>query len=204
MSNPLDEYFMEKAALFGMKPETSKRVGEVARDTAIQAGVVAGMSMVVPVGQKILDAVSKRHDYNQMLKQNPDLSDLREDAPEMFDNAYTSLRRMNPEFARDPIVAGSFMRQIGGNPESAGRVIVESLKARKGLTFPFQNALNTGVAAGQRTFTGGFPNAMYPPEEDPFAEQAQRVRGLDLSVKEREQQAKMDAFAERDRQHRMF
>lgn len=164
MSNPLDDYFKEKTAFFGSgnKGQLGKTFGDIAGSTAVQFGVAAGLTAIGPVAQKITSAVTKRRSYSNMLEQNPDLQDFREDNPKQFNNMYNSFHRINPEFASDPIVSGTYMRQMAAHPEGAGKVIVESLKGREGLGSPFGDALRSGSNAASKGFSGAFAGASKP------------------------------------------
>jgi len=181
MTSPVDEYLMEKTALFGISASKAK---ELAGSTAIQFGVGAAIAAAPAVAQKVMGAITKRHNFNQMLGQNPDLAEARADDPKTFNNFYNSFHRLNPEFASDPTVSGTYMRQMMAHPEGAGKVIVESLRGREGFGTPFGDALRSGASTAAKSFPGAFTDARKP--EDPFAVQRQRVEGLGLQAKERD------------------
>lgn len=167
MNSPLDEYFMEKEAVGGFGGFAQKAgraadraaptLGELARNSAVQFGVAAALSATAPVAAKVYNAVTKRHSYNRMLEQNPDLRDMRNESPDsarQFNNMYNSLHSMNPDFARDPTVSGSYMRQMMAHPEGAGKVIVESLRGKP--SSPFGEPFRAGAQAGIKSFGKGF------------------------------------------------
>ena len=130
MSNPLDDALMAKEAFFreaatafkGMMG--GKAVGEGLGHTAIGLGI-AGMGAAA---MKIKDSISKKRDFKEMLSLNDDLHQEQDQDPKFFNAAYNSLRRTNPEFGRDPIVAGSYMRKMMANPDAAGLTIAQSVK----------------------------------------------------------------------------
>lgn len=207
--NALDEYFMEKDAFWGALGKAADRaaptMGDIAKNTAVQFGVAAGMAAAAPVAAKVYNAVTKRHSYNQMLEQNPDLADARAEDPKQFNNMYNSFHRLNPEFARDPTVSGTYMRQMVAHPEGAGKVIVESLRGREGMGRPFGDVMRAGQQAGQKAFSGTFSEQLKPqPEPDPFGPQKQRVEQLGLQIKEHELGQKQRHIEEAQRQQRLF
>lgn len=46
-----------------------------------------------------------------------------------FNAHYNSLRKMNPGYAEDPIIAGTMMRQMSMHPNTAGKVLMEGLES---------------------------------------------------------------------------
>lgn len=76
--------------------------------------------------------ITKTRDYKRMMAANPDLKD--KPAAEI-QTIFSTLHRLNPDFAGDAYVAGSFVRD---HSEMASGVRLEGLKqlvdARKGLT----------------------------------------------------------------------
>lgn len=199
MTSPLDQYLMEKTALFGISGEKAR---ELAGSTAVQLGVAAGLAAAPAVAQKVMNAVTKRHSYNQMLDQNPDLSEARDDNPQQFNNFYNSFHRLNPEFARDPVVSGTYMRQMMAHPEGAGKVIVESLKGREGFSSPGFDAMRQGASAAAKSFPSAYGQAAAP--GNPFAAQEQRIKGMELNQKERDLSQKQRNFEDDQRQQDMW
>jgi hypothetical protein len=92
-----------------------------------------GGAAVGVAAEKAYRAATKSRDYEKMMAHNPDLKEYRRENPNLFNQHYTSLRGMAPEFASDPIVGGTYMRQMSTDPQSAGKVVVEALGARKGF-----------------------------------------------------------------------
>ena len=141
MSNPLDDYLtgrgdMEKQAASVPVPwgeafktglKTMAGGGPVAKAVGGGAMFAGGMGIASAVGRTIA-AITKKHDFNGMLEANPDLKDARNSNPIQFNRHYSSFRNLNPRFAGDPVVAGTYMRTMSEYPESAGKTIVESLK----------------------------------------------------------------------------
>jgi len=159
MSNPVDDYFIEKDAFLGM---SAGKLKDVASSSAVQFGVGAAMMAAPAVAEKIYNAATKRHSYNQMLQQNPELSYARDENPEQFNNFYNSLYRMNPQFAKDPVVAGAYMNQMAANPATAGRVVVESMRGVATSLPTFGEAWRSGAQAGTKAFGKGVDDATKP------------------------------------------
>jgi len=126
MSNPLDSYFEKKAAF-------SKKVTDRFADFAptVAAASLAGAAIFggESAAKGIYHAVTKRSNYKKMLERNPDLQQHLDDNPDQFISHYNSLHSVNPLFASDPVIAGTYMRQMSLAPRTAGNVIVESLAA---------------------------------------------------------------------------
>ena len=121
--SPLDTYLLSKEA--GWKDRFAQNVG----DGVVQTAVGLAMVGAVPAVKGIYNAISRKKHFSDMMHQNSDLDEIRRDNPRQFNHHYSSLRNMNPTFASDPIVAGSYMRQMGMSPGTAGSVVVESLRS---------------------------------------------------------------------------
>jgi hypothetical protein len=123
--NPVDEY-LEKSA--GLWDRSVKPGLELA---TIGAGLSVGVYAAEQGLRKGWLALTKKRDFDEMLHQNPALRAQQRKDPKMFAAYYNSLRRMNPRFAADPIVAGTYMNQMADQPQIAGKIIVESLGGAK-------------------------------------------------------------------------
>jgi hypothetical protein len=93
---------------------------------AASTGLIAGVTLGA---QKAYQAMTKERDFKQMMNPalNPDLHELQSRNPVLFNQAYSSLRDMHSDFAKDPLVAGTLMRQIMDNPASGGGVLVNTV-----------------------------------------------------------------------------
>lgn len=135
MSNPLDEYLeMKKTAGFMDLLGSGARKGVSALgEKAVVGGGLAGMGMLAAGGAmaigKIRESISKKNDFKQMMQIDPELKGIQGERPAFFNQAYSSLRRMNPQFGSDPIVAGSYMRKMMANPDAAGLTLAQTVKA---------------------------------------------------------------------------
>ncbi len=162
--NPLDEYLMEKDAInFGAMARQAGQaakgagVGDVAKGVATSVGAMALMGAAVPAVQKIWSAVTRRGDFKDMMSTNPDLRDVQQEDPRFFNSAYNSLRKINPTFGSDPIIAGSYMRKMMANKDAAGLTLAQSVKTPEAgpPRMPFNVEL--GYAPSR---DGGFPMGM--------------------------------------------
>lgn len=125
--NPVDEYLASKEKTALKMPNVNLQ--EAGRLATVGAAFAGGLGVQKGVA-KVYRAITKKRDFDHMMQSNPDLEEYRAQNPSQFNQHYTSLRRMNPEFASEPTVAGTYMRQMSMNPGSAGKVIVESLRGR--------------------------------------------------------------------------
>ena len=117
----------------------------------------AGIAGATVAASKIYDAVTKNRDFRGMLQSpfNADLQSHYESKPKEFNAAFSSLRTLNPEFSKDPMVAGTYMRRMMTyDPGSAGGLIVESLQHRKNFESPVQEAAISGGREGAKAGIG--------------------------------------------------
>lgn len=125
--SPLDEYLeMKKEAI---SPGLKGTLSGAAATTGISLGLGAALAGMAPVVDKIYGAVTRSRDFKEMMEVNPDLQQVQADDPKFFNNAYNSLRRVNPTFGRDPIVAGSYMKKMMANPDAAGLTLAQSVQS---------------------------------------------------------------------------
>ena len=97
---------------------------------AVAGAAVAGAGIAA---QKIYDAMTKARDFRAMMGSsfNHDLHPIYQARPKEFNEAYSSLRYVNPEFSKDPMVAGTYMRRtMSFDPAQAGGLMVEALSQR--------------------------------------------------------------------------
>jgi len=148
MSNPLDDYFLHKEAagfwtgFFGH----SEALGHDLRSAAIGAGVSLAAAAAVPAAQKLYGAISKRHEFNNMMQHNPQLQSYQKADGPRFNQTYSSLRRLNPAFGKDPLVAGGLMTRMMDEPEATSNILMEISKAyRTPQMGPMQQAVLSGA-----------------------------------------------------------
>jgi hypothetical protein len=112
----LSEYGEKRAGFAGAALRSFPEQLAMGAATAGAAALVVGAGM----GAKSLyDAVTKAHDFRKMLSFNEDLAAHHAENPKYINAAFSTLRRINPEFSKDPLVAGAFVRQMVATPEAA-------------------------------------------------------------------------------------
>jgi hypothetical protein len=130
--NPVEE-FLEKKAAGGFSSAVKsfpKHLGNAAAGAAAAGAVgLVGAGLGAAVGG-ILDAATKGHDFRQMMVHNQDLHEHHQADPTRFNLMFNTLRTMNPEFSKDPLVAGAFMRRMIESPTGLGGIAGEALKQR--------------------------------------------------------------------------
>lgn len=164
--NPVDKFLMTKNAGF-----MSNMGGALAEGagTAVAAATVSGVGMAA---MKAYDAITKQRDFKKMLFSpfNADLHEYHQSRPKEFNAAFSSLRTMNPEFSKDPMVAGLYMRRIMQyDPMTAAGALTESLQFRdKFPESPMEEVFHRGAVGGaQAGFTEGVKG-----------QQAERMEGI--------------------------
>ena len=124
---------LDKAA-FAPMPGLQNAIGSFGKSigTALQGGAAQAVGMgVVAVGtaaaHNAWEAATKGRDFRGMLEANPDVAAMHGADPHTVTRFYNSLRTLNPTFAKDPVVAGSYMRSMMEDPSRAGHQLVQSL-----------------------------------------------------------------------------
>jgi len=134
--NPVEEFLtiqkqgMDPSFAVGLGKDVST-VGHAARlglGFGVASATVAGLGLAAA---KLYEAATKGRDFRQMLEANPDLYAHQQKDPAEFNLMYSALRTMNPEFAAEPLVAGTYMMKMIESPrETRGMVAVEALSER--------------------------------------------------------------------------
>lgn len=150
--NPLDEYLSTKTAAVRPPMPGLGKFMSAPNVTNLQAGAVQALGGMAVMGiagaaQKAMQSIKKKRHYDEMMDANPDLQLAMDKDPKQFNVLYNSFRRLNPEFASDPVLSGTYMRKMTEYPEGAGHTIVESLQGRRHMGGP-----SFGYSGG----TGGF------------------------------------------------
>lgn len=144
--------FEEKNAAFA---DALKMMGREAGSGAVRGlGAAASGAAVAGIGiaaSKLYDAATKARDFRQMLEANPDLKEHQQSMPVHFNRAYTSLRDMVPQFAKDPLVAGRYMRMMVENPNQAGGYVVDALRDSPKFEHPIQESFNRAGLEGVKS-----------------------------------------------------
>ena len=143
---------LDKAA-FAPMPGLQNAIGSFGKSigTALQGGAAQAVGMgVVAVGtaaaHNAWEAATKGRDFRGMLEANPDVAAMHGADPHTVTRFYNSLRTLNPTFAKDPVVAGSYMRSMMEDPSRAGHQLVQSLAMAppSGQT-PWDNVQRAGL-----------------------------------------------------------
>lgn len=131
MSNPIDDLLsgMDKEA--GQESTFFRQTIDAAKGGLGLGLASATMTGVAMGAQHLYQAATKSRDFRTMLEHNQDLAT--HENPEAVSMAFTSLRKFAPEFSKDPLVAGTYVRRIAENPNGAGGVIGEALGHNRGL-----------------------------------------------------------------------
>jgi hypothetical protein len=134
MSNPIDEFLeMKKEAWGAAFMQGAKKGMGALGEKAVVGGGLAGMGLLAAGGAmaigKIRESISRKNDFKAMMQSDPELRGIQGENKKFFNQAYNSLRRVNPQFGGDPIIAGSYMRKMMANPDAAGLTLAQTVKA---------------------------------------------------------------------------
>jgi hypothetical protein len=165
--NPVDEYLMAKEGGFWSAfkaPFHPENVGRTTGNAIVGLGTAAVAAAAVPAARGIMNAITKRYDYNAMMQHNPDLREEKSRNPALFNQAYTSLRKANPAFGRDPIISGGLMRKMMMDPLSPSGVLMEAMSAGRGSDQAFGQMTRQGLTSATKPMIESKPF-------DPFKEQ---------------------------------
>jgi len=137
MANPVDEFLLEKRALnlggFAGKMAPAAKQMAATGGTALAMGAgAAAFGGIAGVAHKAYLAATKTRDFNSMMEANPDLREHSHSDPAGFNRMFTSLRTFAPDFTREPMVAGAYMRRAMESPvENRGMLGVDAMGAMK-------------------------------------------------------------------------
>ena len=169
MSNPFEDFVSEygqveeKTAGFGSAVKGFGRdFGSALGYGAATAAATSAIAGVGVAAKKIYDAATKTRDFKNMMSFNPDLQEHHERDPRMFNQMFTSLRTMNPAYSKDPLIAGTYMRQMVDSPLSAGGKLTDALGTRD----KFRGALDRSIEEGMGASRDRFKKIMNAPPDD--------------------------------------
>lgn len=143
--NPVLDYLQEKtAAGFGGIGQAVGRAakspfGQRAGEAAAAAGAVGAVGGGIALANKLYDAATKARDFRAVLESDPDLAAQHQEDPAFarrVNAAFSTVRRFNPAFSKDPFVAATIVRQLAENPNSSGQVAMELAKTRQAADGP--------------------------------------------------------------------
>jgi len=124
----------------GVKQTMGEAIARGAGQAAIPALITAGAAAIATGASKGMGAITERfgkaRDYKAMMQVHPGLADKDPGQTQLY---YNSLRRMAPSLAKDPLVAGSFVRNMMElQPEGGPAVPLQTAKlltdAQKSVT----------------------------------------------------------------------
>lgn len=173
--NPLFAYLGEKqAGRFGDFSQglgrsfTAGNLGERAGNAAMATVGAAGVAGATAGAKALYGAVTKARDFRSMLAENPDVAAKHEEDPRVVNRMFSTLRTFNPAFTQDPIVAGTYMRHMLENPQTAGTHAVEALGHRDKTKSPLGDMALRASMAGWQPKKDGKPGPAQgglPPED---------------------------------------
>ena len=121
-----------KTAGIGFPVKTWKDAGNVAKGTGVAFGVMTAGGVALALAADLYESakrgLTKGRDFRSMLKANPDLGAASKAAK--VKASFSTLHRFNPEFAKDPNVAGSYVRNSIDMPGSELASVKDLVKAR--------------------------------------------------------------------------
>ncbi len=148
MSNPVDE-LLEDEKVAGFGSAASKAWQELPGHMIGAVGMAGAAAMaggVVSAASHLYDAATKSYDYRAMLHHNPDLAE--HPSPQHVEMAFTTLRSFAPAFSKDPLVAGTYVRQIAESPANAGGLILPAMQAQGQRAMGMQDMAQQGALQG--------------------------------------------------------
>lgn len=136
---------------------------------ALGLGAVTGLGMAASA---VIDAATKSRDYKEMLKMNPNVQAFHEENPHLSNTFYSSMRNINPEFAKNPMVAGHLMSNMIDSHQSgngAGQVLMSLMdtSSKMKMTNPLHEAMSTGATEGLKSSLKAQISEQYQPPEKP-------------------------------------
>jgi hypothetical protein len=141
--NPATEFLYEKKAFTipqGVKDFAGRAAGAAASGaaTAVGAAAIGGSALAV---SKIYDAATKGRDFKMMLEHNGEIAQAHAEDPKRINMYFTTLRTFNPEFSKDPLVAGTYIRQMMESPTHIGGQASNLVADRSKIKHPMMDML---------------------------------------------------------------
>jgi hypothetical protein len=127
-----------------------QQLGRGAAHGAMGAAGALAVGGGVAAAGAIYDAVTKAHDFRSVLEQNPDLAAKHQEDPRLVNRMFSTLRTFNPQFSKDPVVAGSYLRQMVEDPVHAGGKVVETLNFRDKMRPQLGDAVTRAALGGKK------------------------------------------------------
>jgi len=156
MTNPIDDFlgeYGEKRAFNWGKAragaaEVGKEVGTHGGNMLV-GGLMAGAGTAIAGAgalavNHIYNAVTAKRDFKGMMEWNQDLA---HEDQRLVNQSFRTLRQFAPDISRDPLVAGSMIRQMVQAPQGAAGIMQQALQGQKNVGSPVMDAYMT--AAGK-------------------------------------------------------
>lgn len=134
---------------------------------ALGLGAVTGIGMAA---SGIIDAATKSRDYKEMLKMNPNVQAFHDENPHLSNTFFSSMRSINPEFSKNPMIAGHLMGNMIDSHQSgngAGQVLMSLMDttSKMKMTDPLHEALGVGASEGLKASLKAQVAEQYAPPE---------------------------------------
>lgn len=152
MSNPLDDFL----AAYGEKTAFDwGQAGAHGGNALVQgAGNAVGTAALAGLGsaaQHIYNAVTAKRDFKGMMEWN---QDLHHEDQRLVNQSFRTLRRFAPDMSKDPLVAGSMVRQMVQVPQGAAGIMQQAMQGQKNVGSPIMDAYvgaaGKGVGEGMK------------------------------------------------------
>jgi hypothetical protein len=128
--------------------DAAKQLGSHAGQALGTAAATGAVALAGVAVSKLYDAATKARDYRSMLAINPEVREFAATNPARANALFTSLRRINPEFSKDPFVAGEYMRRFSEFPGREGGYMIEAAEHRGRFTEPVLDTYLKGGLEG--------------------------------------------------------
>lgn len=128
--------------------DAAKHLGGAAGQALGTAAVSGAVALTGVAVSKLYDAATKSRDFRAMLTANPELHDFVKENPNRANALFTSLRQINPDFSKDPYVAGHYMRQMAGDPGREGGYLLLAAQERGRFDQPVLDTYLKGGVEG--------------------------------------------------------
>jgi len=150
----------------GVQRLPGEQMGRIVGQVGIPALAAGGLAAIGHGASKGIDAIvnrfGKARDYKAMLQAHPSLAQADAGTTQMY---FNSLRHVAPSLSKDPLVAGSFIRNMMElQPESGPAIPIQTTK----LLTDAQKSISQAKGSHpiSEAFAGGKPS-FYEPRMDP-------------------------------------
>ena len=134
LSLGLPTYLKEPGLRTGFLKKTLGHMYDIAPVAAAGAALGGAFGMAQRAGESGLGAatgrIQKASRYKKMVEANPDLGEA---DPQVTQRAFSTLHKFNPEYASDPMVAGTFVRNVVDQERLDIGAVNSLVQARKSM-----------------------------------------------------------------------